>query len=293
MSRFLLLLAMLLVSHSISAKEKPVDEQIEVDGKKPFTVKADKSYFLYRTNAAGYGPSFMRIPGPPEIEAFYQAKAEAFERDKADLVANRNKILAKKAAAAKSGAKFEQEVPPEPSLENYAFVYDAIQNLQALNHGKAIEKGKDQRVMLIEVTPGDYVLYGVGYGNVVTTCFCLGTVGFSAKAGEIVDLGTILIASASEKSDIPELAGETGFGPSMNGHLVAFTGALRPASGAMALPALLKGNQAVPATFRAVGSFVSPGVFNINRLAPVEGVLRYEEGRVFDAKSGQAVPDNY
>jgi hypothetical protein len=293
MKRFGLLIALLCLTLApSSAADAPVDEQVEIDGKKPFSPRADKAYILFRTNAAGYGPSFMRIPSQTEIDAFQRAKAEAFERDKAGLADERKKLIAKKVAAEKAGKKFKDEIPPEPTLANYVFVYDKVSNLQSLNLGKAVEKDKTQRSMLVEVVPGDYVLYGVGYAGVLATCFCLGTVGFDAKPGEIVDLGTILLGSASEPSDIPELAGETGFGPSMNGHLVAFTGAIRPATSSQTVPALLAGKATAPARYRAVGTFVAPGVFNINRLAAVAGVLRYDDGKVIDVASGKAVPDN-
>lgn len=294
MKKYVLWAALTLASlHPASAKDAAADEQVEINGKKPFVMQAGKSYILFRTNAAGYGPSFMRIPSDAEIAAFQKAKADAFERDKTKLAAEREKRLAQKAEAEKTGKVFKQDIPPVPTLENYAFVYDKVVNLQTLNVGKAIEKGKDERVMLVEVVPGDYVLYGIGYANVLATCFCLGTVGFSAPPGAIVDLGTILIGSASEKSDIPELASETGFGPSMNGHLVAFTAAIRPSKADATQPALLNGNAAGPARYRAVGTFVAPGVFNINRLAPIEGILGYDGGAVIDVARGERVPDNF
>jgi hypothetical protein len=274
------------------AKDAPVDEQVEVDGKKPFSLNPDKAYIVFRTNAAGYGPSFMRIPSQNEIDAFQTAKVDAFERDKQKLADERKKALTKKAAAEKANKKFQDEIPPEPTLANYVFTYDAVSNLQTLNVGKAIEKSKTERTMVVEIVPGDYVLYGLGAGGFLGTCLCLGTVGFDAKPGEIVDLGTILIAAADPKSDIPELVSETGFGPSMNGHLFAFTAAVRPAS-VVKVPPLLAGQAIVPARFRAVGTFVAPGVFNINRLAPVTGVLQYDGGKVIDVASGKVMPDNF
>jgi hypothetical protein len=293
MKAFALFAACALLSPSmLYAKDVAVDEQVEVDAKKPFSPKPDKAYIVFRTNAAGYGPSFMRIPSKAEIDAFQKAKVEGFEQDKPKLIEEREKALAKKAAAEKAGKKFNDDVPPEPALANYVFDYAAVSNFQALKFNKPIEKSKTERTMVVEIIPGDYVLYGIAYDRFLATCLCLGTVGFDAKAGEILDLGTIFIAAADPKSDIPELVEETGFGPSMNGHLFAFTAAVRPTPFAQP-PAFLAGQTLVPARYRAVGTFVAPGVFNINRLAPVAGVSRYDGGKVIDIASGKIMPDNF
>ena len=57
-------------------------------------------------------------------------------------------------------------------------------------------------------------------------------------------------------------------------------------------PALLAGKPIVAVQYRAVGKFVGPPVFNVNRLAPVPGILAYDRGAVIDARTGARVPDN-
>lgn len=281
------------VAAPAAAKPKAPPEFVQITAKEGVSIKPDKAYILYRTNATGHGPAFMRIPTRAELDAYAQAKREAFEKDKPKLIAAREKIIAQKAADETAGRPSRAIVPPEPTLDSYDFVYTDVLNLQGLDPGKALEKGEGERVMLLEATPGDFVLYGTGWRNVITTCMCLGTVGFSARAGEIVDLGTILVDIAWQKSAVPELAGETGLGASVNGHLALFAMALRPAAVGGAKPAALASLTVQPAKFRAVGSFVAPGLFNINRLAPVPGVLAYDEGRVVDVQSGKVAPDNF
>lgn len=276
-----------------AAEPKLAPEFVQITAKDGVSIKPGKGYILYRTNAKGYGPAFMRLPTRAELDAYQAAKRAAFEKDKPKLIAERDKAIARKAADEAAGKPSRVPVPPDPTLDNYYFVYTDVLNLQALAPGKVLEKGKDESVMLLEVNPGDFILYGAGYRNVLTTCMCLGTVGFGVQAGQIVDLGTILIDGAWQKSKVPELADETGLGASVNGHLVLFALALRPAQAGDTRPAALSARPVQPAQFRAVGSFVAPGVFNINRLAPVAGILSYDRGKVIDVQSGQVVPDNY
>lgn len=59
-------------------------------------------------------------------------------------------------------------------------------------------------VFITSVTPGEWVIHGTE-----TTCLCLGSYAFTVKAGEITDLGTVLIARENGKSDVPALAEQT------------------------------------------------------------------------------------
>jgi hypothetical protein len=178
-------------------------------------------------------------------------------------------------------------------VENVDFVYDGIRNIDSVSLGRALEKPEDGRVMLIEAVPGSYVLYGWGTADLLNTCLCLGTVSFSAEAGKITDLGTLLVAAASDPSSIPELKAVTGLGPSMNGHVVLWASAIRPVTATTAMPSVLAGKPIVLADYRATGKFVSPFTFGINRLAPIPGVLGYDGGTVLDLVTGTAAEDHY
>jgi hypothetical protein len=142
------------------------------------------------------------------------------------------------------------------------------------------------------VTPGDYIFYGEGFGGYLMECMCLGTVGFNAPAGQVTDLGTMLIAYAARPSAIPELAGEVDLGPSAMMDYALFAVALRPSHAGGGLPEGMAGATVMPARLRAVGTFVEPNTLLINRLAPIPGVLAYEAGRVIDVATGREALGN-
>lgn len=287
------LLAALLAPAAHAAEAKAVDELVEIDGKKPVEIRPDRAYLLFRTTDKWFAPVFMRIPEAAEVEAYYAAKKVAFDKALPDLQKARAAQMAKQKAAAAKGQKFDDEVPPEPSLATFDYHHPDVQNLQSVNLGKALVKDKEKRLMLVEAVPGNYVIYGAGNQLAMMTCLCLGTVGFEAKAGEVTDLGTMHVAIAWQPSDDPVLAGEVGLGASVNGHWgMPAMGLVPPVAGASA-PAPLAGKPLVAASYRAIGKFVGPPVFNINRLAPIPGVLAYDRGTVIDVKSGERVPDNY
>lgn len=280
------LLALLLVL-ATPALAKPAEMMVPAAA--GVTLKPDRAYLLLRTLKGSPAPALMRVPSEAELAAHEAARAAAFARAEPELVKTRNAALAREQAAKAAGKPFRETIPPVPSLETFDFVYEDISNLANVPMGKPLEKTDTGATHLLEVMPGDYVLYGVGFAKALHTCLCLGTVGFAAPAGQITDLGTILIALAWRPSDIPELAGETNMGASVNGHVALWAVALRPASGAV--PAALTG--VTPADYRAVGKFLSPIAFNINRLAALPGVLGYRGGDVLDLRSGAVVSPNF
>jgi len=172
-------------------------------------------------------------------------------------------------------------------------VYDGIRNIDSVNPSRALAKSDNERVMLIEAVPGNYVLYGWGQKDLLYTCLCLGTVSFAAEAGRITDLGTLFVAAAAEPSSIPELKAVTGMGADVNGHVVLWASAIRRAGDSTAIPPTLTGKPIVRADYRATGKFVSPFAFGIQRLAPIAGVLDYDGGTVLDLVSRTPAEDHF
>jgi hypothetical protein len=186
--------------------------------------------------------------------------------------------------------------PAKPSLEHFAFAWDEVQNLQAVDFGDAFVKSEGENTYLVEATPGDYVLYGLtpsmGLPRLVV-CFCLGTVGFTARAGEVTDMGYLYADYAFKKSTVSYLAAETGYGPSSDvGGWVLTAGTIRPVRPDSSRPSAIQPGAIVAADYRAVGKYFTPDAAGINRLVPVPGILDYRGGDVIDVKSGQVAPDN-
>lgn len=57
-----------------------------------------------------------------------------------------------------------------------------------------------ESAFLASVTPGDYVIHGTE-----STCFCLGSYRFSVKAGEVTDIGTVIVAREDGGTGYEEL----------------------------------------------------------------------------------------
>ncbi|UYV15570.1 hypothetical protein [Porphyrobacter sp. ULC335] len=267
------------------ASAKPVDELIEIAGGKPITLRPDRAYLMFRvTQQSGVTPLeplLMRVPTAEEIARYEAAKAEAFAKALPGLTKTYQRNLDRLRQSAGSA----DPAPTAPTLESFPFAWDAVGNLQDVDFGRQFVKTAAEETFLVEALPGDYVLYGftpsTGLPRLMV-CLCLGSVGFSAKAGEVTDLGYLISDFAYRPSKAPELKGQGGY-----------TGTVRAARADSSMPPALADARITPATYRAVGRFFTPNAVNIGRLAEVPGVLDYAGGTVIDAATGQAVPDNF
>ena len=223
-------------------------------------LRDDRAYLLLRIARKGVGqtPVILRVLDEAELARYEAAKQAAY---------------AKK--------------PRKVSYQDFTFDYDGAPNLHGLGHNKALAEDEDVATVLAEVRPGKYILYGHGYSGFLFQCLCLGTVGFTAAPARITDLGTFMTDTAEKVSVHPELAEETGIGPTASMDYNLFAAALRPVRPGDTLPAAVDPGKVDPAVFHAVGPFVDPNVMLINRLAAIPGVLAYREGHVIDVKTGQ------
>ena len=277
------LAALLAPFQSLAAK--PADELVEIAGGKPLALRTDRAYLLFRVprpqNSNPLEPLLMRVPGSDEVARYEAARSAAFAKALPDLTKAHQRAMEQYRKAGDAAGP----PPPAPSLETFAFSWDQVGNLQDVDFGRKFAREAEEETFLVEALPGDYVLYGftpsTGLPRLMV-CMCLGTVGFSAKAGEVTDLGYLISDYASEASRIPELRGEAGY-----------SGTVRPVRADSSRAPGLPEARVVPATYRAVGRFFTPNAVNIARLAAVPGVLDYDAGRVIDASSGQRAPDNF
>jgi hypothetical protein len=241
----------------------------------PSQLKPNKSYILMRSNHAKAGLSslrhtFLKEPSKDEIAAYYAAKQVAFEQARPNLMKQ---------------AEQDPKNYPVPTIDNFNFTYDAIQNVFSVDTSNFIEGG-EERTVLIEVDPGTYILYGASE-RALLTCNCLGTVKFVADAGVITNIGSLYLGEVHKKSDLPQL--EDNRGKSMGVYHIILGQAVVPATSQSPVPESLKNLPIVAAKFKAVGPFVEPGAQGINRLAPIPGVLEYERGRVIDVPTGRVL----
>lgn len=297
--RLLLALALLVMPAALRARE--VREMVEIPAGAPVSIRPDRAYLLFRTirpeGVPSVEPVFLRIPTAADMDRYRAARRAAYASAEAGLIRRREGQLRRNAEMAAAGARAADLPPvdPPPSLETFAFVPDDLRNVQNIQDSRPFVRGRPESVYLVEVVPGDYVLYGASFGTGVLlaglhACMCLGTVGFPAPAGVVTDLGYFLGDMVHRESVIPELRAESGFGPSSNAYLAPLGATVRPAQPATPVPAALHGANVRAAAYHAVGKFFDPRALTINRLVAVPGVLAYDGGRVIDVRTGQEAP---
>ncbi|MEP2734992.1 MAG: hypothetical protein ABJP34_01745 [Erythrobacter sp.] len=245
----------LAISPSAAAK-KAETGFTQIRKEAPVTIKADKAYLLMRAPKLKSSVFVLRVPTEQELADYQTAKRAEYDRKKRD----------------------------EP-FEAFVFEWEGASNLYELRPTKHYSRPvKDMRVVLAEAPPGDYIVYGIGYNGILSQCHCMGTVGFTAKAGQVTDLGTSLITPAWEPSPYPELTQEADLGRVARIDFGLFAATIRPANADDTKPALLATLPSQPAQYRAIGPWVDTRRIFANRLGAVPGVLEYREGIAFDPK---------
>jgi hypothetical protein len=276
-----LLASLVLGLSALSAQAEANEFRLFKSGE-PLNLRPDRAYLLMRldTDFSKFDIDLLRVPEAAEIAAYEAEKRKAYDAE-----------LAKAKTKLAKNPK-DKSVERLGKYDDFRFAYGGRPNLFAMRSNKALVMVSKIAVVLAEVPPADYVVYAQGYSEFLYQCYCLGTVGFTAKPGEITDLGTAFFAKAWEPSPIPELAGEVDLGRSAVMDYGLFAAAIRPARPGDAIPAGLDAGRVKPAGFRAVGPFVETNVVLINRLAAMPGVLAYDGGKVIDVSTGKELPPN-
>lgn len=236
-----------------------------ITANEPVVITQDKALAVLRIQSQWSMMSafLMRIPSAEELSAYETAKRAAYDK-----------------AGKKAGP-----------YDSFVFDYQGVPNFYELPIKKAVVRGA-VALVVAELPPGEYILYGQGYSSFLYECMCFGTVGFTLRAGQATDLGTLLIDKGWEHSTIPELTAVSGLGRigRMDYGLFA-VGLRRVQPDDVAVPGL-DVTKIVPAQLRAIGPFIETNTLLATRLAPVEGALRYDGGRVIDVASGrEALPN--
>lgn len=293
--RLLLALLLLVVSPAARATDR---EMIEIREGTPVTIRTDRAYLLFRAirpdGVRNFEPILLRIPRREEMARYDAARRAAFARAEAEQLRRRESAIRQRADNQRQGRPSVGSLPPLLSLETFNFTFPEIQNVQNIEASRPFVRGRPESTYLVEVVPGDYVLYGISWDGgpaFLAVCMCLGTVGFQAPAGVITDLGYFFADTVGDVSAIPELRADSGFGPSISSWHRLVGATIRPAHQGSSMPEALRTANVRPATYRAVGKFVDPSANSINRLAPVPGILAYDRGRVVDVHTGTNVPD--
>lgn len=172
------------------------------------------------------------------------------------------------------------EPPVEPTEANFGFSSFGMMASVGIGPMNRFAKSKESSVYLQELTPGTYRIYGLIFVNpgvaAVGSCFCMGSVKFEAKAGEITDMGVI----ASTAAPVP--------GDGDSSRPVDLTGQsfFQPAPPGTPLDPRLASAHVVPAHYRPVGKLPNYLGLAIARLPAMPGVVRYDRDRIVDLTAG-------
>lgn len=279
MKKFLFSLAgvSLLAAPAWSRDDRPVFVTSGYVPDKP-TVAFDSSqaYVMLRSDTQ-MPLLLMKVPTAEDQAAYDRLRAEAFAEA-------RTKYLKKKAdydravrASAKTGYAVPEK-PVEPTEANFEFTAFGMMALVSLGPLNRFAKGDGgASTYLQQLTPGEYRIYGpVLYGAqgvMAGTCFCMGSVKFEARAGEITDLGVILAKATAAKPTQ---------GDSSSPIPITIPDYLGPAPASMPLDPRLAQFKVQRAVYRPVGKLPNYFGITIGRIPEMAGVMRYDRDRIVD-----------
>jgi len=248
MKPMLSMLALLAVMPSLAtAKDQGYATSKSVDNQPAVTQDPAKAYILLRSD----DPSslmLMRIADAADQARYDAARTET-------LAEEHEKYLGRLKAYERDNKGGTIERPVEPTEANFVYPSFGETATITLGGGGRFAKGSNgYSVYLQEITPGSYRIYGMGpIMQGLGACYCMGSVRFEAKAGEVTDLGTL-----------------TG------------VNALTPVTPEVATDPRLAQWTIRPARYRAVGKLPNFHGVPVTRIMPIAGVLAYDRDRIID-----------
>ena len=283
----LVLTALLGLSTPLLA-DGPVEEKNLLSGK----TKLDpgKGYILLRAPYRTFGV-FLRQPDATTVAEWEKERLEAFAKAQKKYP-GKLKQWETDVAVAKQTKNKPPEKPAEPRLEDMQVGAIELRDTVSFGPMFVFSKSETQFTYVNEVKPGTYIYYGPimavpGYPG-TGACYCMGTVKFEVKAGEITDLGNSLLAlpKAEPPFDVAT-------------QMLMADEAERKAKGkeprviqpalAYGVPESLKALPARQAELQASGKLNNYYGITISRIAPIPGVLGYRRDTVLDLRTGQDV----
>ncbi|MFO6447802.1 hypothetical protein ACLBKU_11705 [Erythrobacter sp. NE805] len=248
------------------AEAKAIELKSIVSGKQ--TIDPAKAYIFIRSPLNRSQGLFLKTPSAAEI-ANYENEwkrqfAKAQERYARDLKTWE--------ATAKSGSRGRK--PEEPTAESFAITPIEMRMLVAFGPQFVFDKvdapGTEKSFSyLVEVEPGEYTFLGPLFylpgAAPAGTCYCMGSVKFEAKAGQITSLGDFLSLGWADRKALEQTTVVREFLPD------------RPARPTdWSVPEALAKYTFARAELRAAGKRNNFLNAMVGRIPPVPGVLAYE-----------------
>lgn len=244
----------------------------------PIVLRADRAYIFYRTpNRTSF--RFVREPDAAELAAHAAARTEAFERARTRSE-RRLTQWRQGREMCRPGSTDRRCHEPRPAVVTEdTFEYPSVleDNFVGNEYRPRLIHQEAWSGWLIAVEPGTYALYG----EIVETtngmsgvCYCMGSVRFEARGGQITDVGEIVGVPADQQGNVDLQNFRLG-------HFVT----VAPWNASMRSPTQFANLQVAPAELRAADKMPNHFGIPITRLAPIEGVLGYERDRVIDLRA--------
>ncbi len=264
-----------LAAHAADDKEKW--ETKAVADKPQIVLDPAKAYVVVQADYQ-LSPLLMRRPSADEAAKHAAKRAEelAKEHDKwAKKHASWEKEMATLAKAPPSITRPKE--PQEPTEDNFSWPrYEQVHTVGIGPQNRFAKGDGGSSTYLQEVEPGEYLYYGnVVMGLPGGICACLGTVAFKAEAGKVTSLGKLRLPwidslrgpkeqRIKTTLDLPEGVTALAFAPA------PFSDPRVPAA------------MVVAAGFTPVDRLPNWFGLEIDRVMPIEGVMRYERDKVID-----------
>lgn len=283
--RYSLLLAALMALVMIApadAKTKMPDfvEAGAVKDKPTVSFVQSKAYLLIRSDA----PTpilLMRIPDADDQAAYDEVRGAEYEKARSKYekkLVSYDRAVARKAAGASVNVP---EKPDEVNEQNFDFMPFARVATVSIGPMNRFAKGDEgASTYLQEVKPGSYRIYGLimagANGVFAGTCFCMGSVAFEAKAGEIVDLGFLDLRNQVRE----KVEGDSSV-PMLYESLLKL-----PGSAEAEMDSRLADFRVKPVRYWPVGKLPNYYGLAIGRMPEIPGVMRYDRDRIVDLTKG-------
>lgn len=269
------------------AKDPPVFVvSAPVKDKPTIALDSSKGYILLRSDAAV--PLYlMRVPSAEDQRIYDGLRAEGLAEAREDYAKDLKKYEREAASWEKASqqqrAAMRRPVKPvEPTDSNFEFTPFGLMAAVGIGPLNRFAKAKGASTYLQEITPGEYRIYGpfvpLAGGGSMGMCYCMGSVKFEVRAGEVTDMGVIMAGQA----EIPRAPK----GDSSMPIFVDIPNYLGPAPAGMQLDPRLASATVRRAQYKPVGKLPNYFGVTLGRIPEMPGVFRYERDRMVDLTAG-------
>lgn len=255
-------------------------ETAAVPDKPSFTINPAKAYVLLRGDTST-AMKLARVADAEEQASYEAYRLREFEKAHAKYL-KKAKLWEQQAKFLKASGKPLPPKPSEPLRDTFQVTPYEVLTMVSIGPIYRFAKSDTQSTYLQALTPGEYRLYGPIYmaaEGAIGSCYCMGSVKFTARAGEVTDLGVILTRGVTAPT-APQ-------GDSSMPTPFAAQVFLGEAPVGMTLDPRIAGLPIRRAAFRPVGKLPNYYGVELGRIPAMAGVIGYDRDRILDLTVGE------